>query len=200
MTSILPGGIAGDQLRSLVERIERVEEEIAGLNANKRDIYAEEKGDELDVRVLKRVVRLRGQDRAEREEQEALLDLYMHALGMIEAEPRAPVQAHARETDHQVDPPPAVSAGVPSDGPANHGSEPEGAKSEAVAAASSARARESEVLACGHSEQVAADGAGDQRRWHAAPAPPPEPDLNIPGFLRRAPAVSPAPAERMPAA
>jgi uncharacterized protein (UPF0335 family) len=75
-----PGGIAGDQLRALVERIERVEEEIKGLTEDKKDIYAEAKGNGFDVKILREVIRIRKQDQKERDEQESLLDVYLHAL------------------------------------------------------------------------------------------------------------------------
>jgi uncharacterized protein (UPF0335 family) len=75
-----PGGIAGDQLRALVERIERVEEEIKGLTEDKKDVYAEAKGNGFDVKILREVIRIRKQDQKERDEQESLLDVYLHAL------------------------------------------------------------------------------------------------------------------------
>ena len=75
-----PSGIAGDQLRAFVERIERVEEEIKSLTQDKKDIYAEAKGEGFDVKILKEVVRLRKQDQKERDERDSLLDLYLHAL------------------------------------------------------------------------------------------------------------------------
>lgn len=77
------GGIAADQLRQFVERIERLEEDKAELAADIRDVYAEAKGSGFDVKILRQVVRLRKLDKAERQEQEALLDLYMEALGML---------------------------------------------------------------------------------------------------------------------
>ncbi|MBV8564862.1 MAG: DUF2312 domain-containing protein [Methylobacteriaceae bacterium] len=73
-------GISGDRLRSFVERIERIEEEIKGLNEDKKDIYAEAKGDGFDVKILREVVRLRRQDDKERDERDALLDVYLHAI------------------------------------------------------------------------------------------------------------------------
>ncbi len=76
------GGIAAAQLKSIVERIERLEEEKKALGDDIRDVYAEAKANGFDTKTLRTVVRLRKQDRAEREEQEALLDLYLHALGM----------------------------------------------------------------------------------------------------------------------
>ncbi len=78
-----PGGIAREQLRSFVERIERLEEEKKAIADDIRDVYAEAKGNGFNTKTLRQVVRLRKQDRDERMEQEALLDLYLHALGMI---------------------------------------------------------------------------------------------------------------------
>src|SRR5918911_873866 len=76
-----PGGVAGDQLRAYVERIESIEEEIKSLMEDKKDIFAEAKGEGFDVKILKEVIRIRRQDQEERDEHESLLDLYMHALG-----------------------------------------------------------------------------------------------------------------------
>ena len=76
------GGIAGDQLRSYIERIERLEEEKAALAADIRDVFAEAKGNGFDVKIMRQAIRLRKLDKDDRDEQEALLDLYMRALGM----------------------------------------------------------------------------------------------------------------------
>ena len=76
------GGVAGEHLRSYIDRIERLEEEKAGLAADIRDIYAEAKGNGFDARTMRRIVTLRKLDQSERNEQEALLDLYRRALGM----------------------------------------------------------------------------------------------------------------------
>ena len=75
-----PVGIAGDQLRVVVERIEHVEEEIKELTEAKKEIYLEAKGNGFDVKILREVIRLRKQDQKERDEQESLLDAYMQAL------------------------------------------------------------------------------------------------------------------------
>ena len=72
--------IAGDQLRSIVERIERLDEEIAALNSDKKDVYSEAKGNGLDVGVIKEIIKIRRKDPAELSEREVLLDLYMRAL------------------------------------------------------------------------------------------------------------------------
>lgn len=76
-------GIAGEQLRQFVARIERLEEEKAALAADIREVYAEAKGNGFDTKVLRQVVRLRKIDAAERQEFEAVLELYMEALGML---------------------------------------------------------------------------------------------------------------------
>ncbi len=77
------GGIAGEQLRSIIERIERLEEEKAALAADIRDIYAEAKGNGFDNKALRQIVKLRKMDSGEREEQDFLLDTYKRALGML---------------------------------------------------------------------------------------------------------------------
>jgi uncharacterized protein (UPF0335 family) len=73
---------AKDQLKSLIERIERLEEEKAALSADIREIYSEAKSFGFDSKIIRQVVRLRKLDRADRQEQEAILDLYLSALGM----------------------------------------------------------------------------------------------------------------------
>lgn len=75
--------VAREQLRSIVDRIERIEEEIAERNADKRDVYAEAKANGFDVKVLKKVVADRRKDSAEREEFETIYHLYAAALGMV---------------------------------------------------------------------------------------------------------------------
>jgi uncharacterized protein (UPF0335 family) len=76
------GGIAADRLRSLVERIERLEEERKALGNDIKDIYAEAKSAGFDVKVLRQLIRIRKQEAADVEEQETLLDLYRRAIGM----------------------------------------------------------------------------------------------------------------------
>jgi len=76
------GTVASKQLKSFVERIERLEEEKKGIADDIRDVFAEAKGQGFDTKVMRQVIRLRKKDVAERQEEEALLDLYMHALGM----------------------------------------------------------------------------------------------------------------------
>lgn len=76
------GGIAGDQLRSYLERVERMEEEKAALMADIREIFAEAKANGFDVKVMRQILKLRKMDRDDRAEVETLLDLYKRALGM----------------------------------------------------------------------------------------------------------------------
>jgi uncharacterized protein (UPF0335 family) len=76
------GGVAGEKLRSYIERIERLEEEKAALANDIREVYAEAKGNGFDVKIMRQVVRLRKMDEADRSEQEELLDVYKAALGM----------------------------------------------------------------------------------------------------------------------
>ena len=80
-------GIARDQLRAFVERIERLEEEKQTIADDVKDVYGEAKAMGFDTRVLRKVIAIRKQDTNERLEQEAILDTYLHALGMAEAPP-----------------------------------------------------------------------------------------------------------------
>ena len=77
---------ARDQLRTIVARIERLEEEKAALAADLREVYAEAKGNGFDLKALRTVIRLRKQDENKRREEEAVLTTYLHALGMADAE------------------------------------------------------------------------------------------------------------------
>lgn len=76
------GGVAAERLRSLVERIERLEEEKKALGGDIKDVYSEAKSAGFDVKVLRELIRIRKQEAAEVEEQETLLDIYRRALGM----------------------------------------------------------------------------------------------------------------------
>ncbi|EHD12896.1 hypothetical protein CIN_21420 [Commensalibacter intestini A911] len=76
------GGIAADRLRSIIDRIERLEEERKGLANDIKDIYAEAKSAGFDVPVVRRIIAARKKDPSEVEEQEEIFDLYRHALGM----------------------------------------------------------------------------------------------------------------------
>jgi len=76
---------AKDQLKAIVERIERLEEEKKAIADDVRDVYGEAKANGFDVKALRQVVKLRKQDANERSEQQAVLETYMHALGMLAA-------------------------------------------------------------------------------------------------------------------
>src|SRR5712672_1525550 len=74
---------AKDQLKAIIERIERLEEEKKTISDDIRDVYGEAKGNGFDVKVLRTIVRMRKQDANERAEQETILETYMQALGML---------------------------------------------------------------------------------------------------------------------
>lgn len=74
--------IAGERLRSIIERIERLEEERKALASDIKDIYAEAKSAGFEVKVIRQLIRIRKQEPAEVEEQETLLDVYRRAIGM----------------------------------------------------------------------------------------------------------------------
>ena len=76
------GNIAGDRLRSLIERIERLEEERKSLSSDIKDIFGEAKSAGFDIKVIRQLIRIRKQEPAEVEEQETLLDVYRRAIGM----------------------------------------------------------------------------------------------------------------------
>ncbi|KAA0678102.1 DUF2312 domain-containing protein [Roseomonas genomospecies 6] len=79
------GGIAADRLKSFVERIERLEEEKRGLLEDISEVYAEAKGTGFDTKIIRQIIRLRKMDKADRQEQEAILELYKEELGMEDA-------------------------------------------------------------------------------------------------------------------
>lgn len=81
------GGIAGDRLRSFIERIERLEEEKLTLSADIKEVYAEAKGTGFDTKTMRQIVKERRMDKADLDEQETLLDLYRRALGMLSDTP-----------------------------------------------------------------------------------------------------------------
>lgn len=72
-----------EQLKSVVERIERLAEEIKGLQSDQKDIYTEAKGNGYDTKALRQIVRLRAEDPHKRAEREAILETYMQTLGML---------------------------------------------------------------------------------------------------------------------
>jgi uncharacterized protein (UPF0335 family) len=74
---------AKDQLKAIIERIERLEEEKKAISDDIRDVYAEAKGNGFDVKALRTIVRMRKQDANERQEQETILETYLQALGML---------------------------------------------------------------------------------------------------------------------
>ncbi len=73
-------GIPGDRIRSFIERVEHIDDEIKALNEGKKEVFTEAKGEGFDVKVLKEILRPRKQDKDERDEQEFLLDLYLRAM------------------------------------------------------------------------------------------------------------------------
>ena len=75
-------GFAKEQLKSFIDRVERLEEERAALSADIREVYSEAKGTGFDTKIMRQVVRMRKLDKADFQEQEAILDLYLGALGM----------------------------------------------------------------------------------------------------------------------
>ncbi len=75
-------GVAADRLRSFVERIEKLEEERAAIGADIREVFSEAKGTGFDVKAMRQVIKLRKMEPADRQEQEALLDLYARALNI----------------------------------------------------------------------------------------------------------------------
>jgi len=75
--------VAADQLRSFIERIERLEEEKAGISGDIKDVYSEAKGNGFDTKAIRKIISLRKKDHAERQEEDAILETYMQALGMI---------------------------------------------------------------------------------------------------------------------
>jgi len=76
-------GTAQTQLKTIIERIERLEEDKAGVMADLKEVYAEAKGNGFDTKIMRKVVRIRKMDRAKRQEEEAILDLYLSAIGEI---------------------------------------------------------------------------------------------------------------------
>ena len=81
------GGVAADHLRSYIERIERLEEEKKALAEDIREVFAEAKGTGFDVKAMRAILKLRKMDKADYQEQEYMVDLYKHALGMLDISP-----------------------------------------------------------------------------------------------------------------
>lgn len=101
-------GITGGQLKSYIERVERLEEEKANIGNDIKEVFAEAKGNGFDVKVIRQILRIRKMDSQEREEQEELLDLYLQAIGMIpgsytEAPPAQSTNQQAKELARQLE-------------------------------------------------------------------------------------------------
>lgn len=77
------GGVAADELRQFIERLERLEEDRAAISEDIKEVMAEMKGRGYDTKVVKQILRMRKKDPSERQEEEAILELYMTALGMF---------------------------------------------------------------------------------------------------------------------
>jgi uncharacterized protein (UPF0335 family) len=88
-------GIAGDRILSFIERVEQIDEEVKALNEGKKEVFAEAKGEGFDVKVLREILRIRKQDKDERDEQDSLLDLYMRAMSKAESTNDEPEHAKA---------------------------------------------------------------------------------------------------------
>lgn len=76
-------GVAGDRLRSFIERVERLEEEKAALSEDIKEVYSEAKGTGFDVKIMRQIIRLRKMEDGDRSEMEEVLDVYKRALGMM---------------------------------------------------------------------------------------------------------------------
>lgn len=81
------GGVGAEQLKSIIARIEKLEEEKSGIAADIRDVFAEAKGNGFDVKAIRQIIKIRAMDVSEREERESILDTYLHALGMLSDTP-----------------------------------------------------------------------------------------------------------------
>ena len=78
----MSNSVSGDELRAFIERIERLEEEKAALAGDIRDVYSEAKANGFDTKIMRKIITLRRKDHAERKEEDAIMDLYLEALGM----------------------------------------------------------------------------------------------------------------------
>lgn len=93
------GGITGEHLRQYIERIERLEEEKKTIAEDMKEVFGEAKANGFDVKIMRKIISLRKMDAADREEQEALIDLYKQALGMIPPSPEQIAAAKAEEEE-----------------------------------------------------------------------------------------------------
>lgn len=82
MSKIGHNGIAVDQLKSIIARVEKLEEEKTGISADIREVFSEAKGNGFDIKAIRAIIKLRKMDAAEREERETILETYCRALGM----------------------------------------------------------------------------------------------------------------------
>lgn len=76
-------GVAGEQLKSFIERLERLAEEVRALKGDAKEVMAEAKGAGFDIAIIRQILKIRGMNQADLDEQEALLDIYMRAIGML---------------------------------------------------------------------------------------------------------------------
>ena len=83
MTKVKFGGVSAEQLKSIIARVEKLEEEKAAIADDIRDVFAEAKGNGFDVKAIRQILKIRKMDAQEREEEETILDTYLRALGMI---------------------------------------------------------------------------------------------------------------------
>lgn len=83
LSSESPLGVTGERLRSFIERVERLEEEKQALAEDIKEVFAEAKGTGFDVKIMRKIISMRKQDLNERKEEEALLETYMAAIGMV---------------------------------------------------------------------------------------------------------------------
>ncbi len=83
MAKTKKGGLAVDQLKSIIARVEKLEEEKTGISADIRDVFAEAKGNGFDIKAIRTIIKMRKMDAQEREEQETVLETYLHALDML---------------------------------------------------------------------------------------------------------------------
>ncbi|MFC3637575.1 DUF2312 domain-containing protein [Camelimonas fluminis] len=82
MADVADSGVAADELKQFIERLERLEEEKAGIAGDIKEVFAELKGRGFDSKAVRQIMRIRKKDRAELQEEEAILELYLQALGM----------------------------------------------------------------------------------------------------------------------
>jgi len=76
-------GTAQTQLKTIIERAERLNEDAAAISADLKEVFAEAKGNGFDPKIIRKVIKIRAQDRAKRQEEEAVLDLYLSAIGEV---------------------------------------------------------------------------------------------------------------------